>query len=498
MSRALARILKQPTHSPRRVRMPTPDAAVKAVIAADAERIGVQGRPRYPEVSNDRLGRTLSRNELVYACVGVLGDSVAEPMLKVERRDGSSETYAPLLDHPLHRLLMRPNEHMDTAQFFRAYVVSRFIYGRFFAEKLYSPAGAIIGLNPLDPRKMKYKTDTNEAGHTVITAWEWKDGGQTVTFKVEDLLIWEPLDWVEPPAAAVALGSVDSDDAQTDYVRAFFNNAGVPSGLLTVDRQLDQPKVDRIKSNWRAAYGRSSGKQHDLAVLDKGAVYQRIGANLDELQSETVRSVTESRICMAFRVPPLIIYSYSGLLRATYANLPAAYRGFWDLRMRPLLKDIASWLAMTLLESFEGRERVLSGQVRLRWDLSDVAALQEDEDAKHVRANRDLMSGGILINEYREQVGLDPDPEGNYYLRRMGFVAVPWETPADAQNAPAPAALDAPAPGATASRRKARILSRALKAVTVEELSDEIEGEIAAYLAAEYRKAVQAVRQGAE
>lgn len=403
---------------------PSALAEQKAVIATDAQRIGVQGRPRYPDVSADALARTLRRNELVYACVRAKGYALAKPRLLVEKYT-TSDTYEPIIGHPLRRLLARPNDLMDGAAFYRALVTSRDIFGRFVCERLTSQAGATVGLNPLDPSRLKPLTRTDEAGRTVGAGWEWRDGGGSVRFGLDELLIWEPLGWVEPPAAEVALGSVDSDSAQTDYVRSFFNNAGTPAGILKVKGTKTPDQADQIKSKWRQRYGRGGG-QHDLAVLDDNAEYQKIGSGLDELESETVRSVSEARICMAFGVPPLIIYAYSGLLRSTYSNLKEAYSGFWDLTIDPLLGDILSWLSMTLLEEFEGRERVLSEQVRLRWDTSQVAALQEDEDAKHSRARSNLEGGGMLLNEYRAAVGLDRDPQGDYYLRPLSLEPIPW------------------------------------------------------------------------
>jgi HK97 family phage portal protein len=512
VSRAVKNILARAETFGRPSRVGGPGAAVKAVVAADAERIGVQGRPRYPDIGGDSLGRAHRRNELVYACVRVKGNALAKPRLIVETRT-ASDTYEEVVGHPLRRLLIRPNDRMDTADFFRAVVVSRDIYGKVFCEKLLSPAGAVVGLNPLDPRKMRFVTGTDDQGRTVVAGWEWRDGSARVRFAPEELLIWEPLDWVEPPAAEVALGSVDSDSAQTDYVRAFFNNAGVPSGILSLKRQnVQQPEVDRIKERWRASYGRAGGGQHDIAVLDEGAEYQKIGSGLDELESETVRGVSESRICMAFGVPPLIVYAYVGLLRATYANLKEAYSGFWDLTIDPLLGSIASWLTMTLLEEFEGKERVLGELVRLRWDTKDVAALQDDEDAKQTRARENFRAGVTTLNEARNEVGADADPAGDYYLRSVALAAVPYgaveevvegdggegdqgdedggDDPAAVEQAPEGDGLD----NLPKARKLRALATRALKAASVGPIERRLERELRAYLAEEYGRAADAAR----
>jgi HK97 family phage portal protein len=402
------------------------DAEQKAVIVGDAQRIGVQERPRYPDVSPDALGKAYRRNELVYACVRAKADAMADPRLIVEART-SDGTYEEVRGHPLRRLLMRPNDAMDEAAFFKALIVSLDIFGWFVCERLVSQAGALVGLNPLNPAKLTPNEATVEVNGLIqrqLVGYTWRDGGSAIAFTLDQLIIYRPVDWLEPPALEVALGAVDADNAQTDYVRAFFNNAGVPSGILKVRGTYDQPKADHLRMKWRAQYGRGTGRQHDIAVLDDNADYQRIGATIDELNSEALRSVAESRICMVFKVPPLIVYAYVGLLRATYSNLKEAYAGFWDLTLSPLLKAVRAWLTWTLLIEYEPVERLYDEQIRLRWDLTAVAALQDDVDAAQTRARANFQAGALTLNEFRAAIGTLPDPVGDYYLRTVALAPV--------------------------------------------------------------------------
>lgn len=296
----------------------------KTEIAQGAMRIGVQDRPRYPDVSPESLAKAHRRNELVYACVGAKADAMADPRFVVEERQADG-TYQEVAGHPLTMLMMRPNDLMDGAAFLRALVVSKDIFGKFVCENLTSGAGLLVGLNPLNPAKIAPKAEADNQGRQTLAGYVWRDGGSSQTFRTNELTIYAPPEWVSPPAAEVGLGSVDGDNAQTDYVRAFFNNAGVPSGILKVKGTYTQEKTDQLKGKWRANYGRITGSQHELAVLDDNADYQQIGAKLNELSADTLRMVSESRICMVFKVPPLIVYAYVGLLRATYC-LPANAR----------------------------------------------------------------------------------------------------------------------------------------------------------------------------
>jgi hypothetical protein len=66
-----------------------------------------------------------------------------------------------------------------------------------------------------------------------------------------------------------------------------------------------------------------------------------------------------------------------------------------------------------------------------------VPYLQEDTTAKQERALAQFIDGAITLNELREVLGQEPDPQGDYYLRDEHKVAVPaGSSPADMVQAP--------------------------------------------------------------
>jgi HK97 family phage portal protein len=233
---------------------------------------------------------------------------------------------------------------------------------------------------------------------------------------------------------------VDADNAQTDFIRAFFNNGGVPSGIYKVlNRTLTQEQADEIRAKWNAARSRNYGNQQTTAVLDQNGDYQRIGANLDELQGDSLREFTETRVAMAFGVPPFIIYSFAGIQHNTYSNSEEAWRQFWASTMTPWFKKWRTFLSRRLLSEFVSRDLILGERIRLNWDMSQVAALIEDVDKLRDRARKDFVAGGLTLNEFRAIAGEQEDPAGNYYLRAFNLIPVemgsaaepPAEDPAD-------------------------------------------------------------------
>ena len=449
-------------------------------VAGTMERVGVQGLASDPDLDIEKLQRAVKRSEIVYAALRAKADAAKDPRLLVQQRSSGTAEWQEVEGHPLKRLLMRPNDRMDGAQFLQALIVSWDVSRKVYIQKLYAnnnaKTGAVVGLNPLDPSLVKKQRDGT---------YRWGSGKDAVIFQPEHLIIREALGWYDPPPLQVAMGSVDADTSQTDYVRAFFANAGTPYGVLTTEQDLKPAESDEIRNRWRALFS-AIGRRFDVAVLSKGARYERMGANLDELDSETLREFTETRVCMAFGVPPLILYAYAGLKRATYSNLKEAFPAWWETTLTPMFKDWLSWLTWSLLAEFEDEERIYSERVRLAWDFSEVKALQEDETAKQARARENFRAGGISRAEYRAQLGEQATPQDEFFILPLAVQIV----------AVGESVVDTAPTTAGAKQHTARtIATKALKAASTATIERRMERETKQLLGSVYQRVASAVRE---
>lgn len=133
----------------------------------------------------------------------------------------------------------------------------------------------------------------------------------------------------------------------------------------------------------------------------------------------------ESRICAVFGVPPLLVYAVIGLAYVNQrASAKEAHRDFWHNKMGPNFKRKRTWLEHTLLPEWEKKEDIVRRRCRLSWDMTEVAAMQEEVDTKLTRAREDFKAGAITLNQYLSQCGLPRDPSGDYYLRPINQIPV--------------------------------------------------------------------------
>jgi HK97 family phage portal protein len=387
-------------------------------------RVGLRsGRLHYPDTDADNLISWHHRNELAYSCVEKIAQTAIDPELIVETRKDASAPWERDDGHPLCRLFTRPNDRLDGSAFLARWLVMLHVTGTFRARIYRNDLGLPARLVPvLSPARLVPVVEMRSGVPPLH--YEYQDLNFRENVPTEDVFtdsLFDPRDehaGLSP--LAVALGAVDMDAAQTEYVRAFFDNGGVPSGVIQVkNTTLTDLEAEGILARWVRKYARGvHGRQVSPAVLDQNAEYQRIGANLDELASEALSERAEARVCAPFGVPPLLAGALVGLKNQNNrASAGAANKEFWENKVSPLLKRIRIHLTWTLLKEFEGEDRIAAGLVRVNWDLSQVSAMKEDVDAVQKRARENLKAGGITLDQFLEKIGEKPleDRRGQIY-----------------------------------------------------------------------------------
>lgn len=378
--------------------------------------VGVDGTTaRTLDTSPQSLLGQLSLNEIVYACMRERMKVLISPAFLVERRQPDG-TYVTDAEHELTALLRRPGPNIDAATLWRCLEASYASIGRLYIEPVRgSASGTLRGLNPLNP---VYVTERFEDGRLVAYDWQPPDA-PGVRFGPDELIVRRAVDWADVPPLIAALGAVEADQVSNDFMRGFFSNAGVPSGIVKVRGTWTETLTQAFRAKWQERFGPGGMAQGGPAIFDENIEsYQRLGVSLNELDNETLRMFIETRICMCFGVPPLIIYAYAGLLKATYSNLQEAWSSFWDATALPLLKEWAEWINWSLLTLYEDPDDVLLGNVRCRFDPAGLGPYQEDHNAKITQYQAGYEAGTVKLNEVRLVMGLAADPAGDVFKQR--------------------------------------------------------------------------------
>mgnify|MGYP003147130296 CR=1 FL=1 len=352
--------------------------------------------------------QSYNSDAIVYACLRELAVAVTEPNYRVLTATTTEPTQAPQ-NNPLARMLQRPNDQQDFYELLEDLITQLYISGNVYLYKIRNQAGRMIGMRLLRPDRISIKSDAVKG----VESYNYRLDGPEYTIPAADIShmkfpnMSSDLYGLSPlqPAASV----INLDQAQIQFGKTAFQNSGVIGGMLKLSRRIqNEEQANQIRSRWRSTFG--GNNMHKLAILDEDATYEKVGSTMEELAFPALRDMTESRICMVFGVPPIIVGSVVGLDRATYSNYREARQSFFTETMIPLCERLVRFFN----KCFE-YEYANAGY--LDADFTSVAALIEDQNKLSDRLIAQWNAGLISLNEARSGLAMDGLSGGD--LRRL-------------------------------------------------------------------------------
>lgn len=368
--------------------------------------------PGARETLKGAYGDGYALNSAVAACLSALQRTYNEAPVRLYRvmDNGQRE---PVTPHPVLDLLDTPNPGMTGAMLLSYVQYCKAVYGNAYVRKIRAGnpvTGEVVQLWPLSPSTCwpvrergstqfvdyyRYQFGDGERG------WEKIPPTDIIHFRVglddkNHMLGMSPLRQL--------LREVDTDIQTTAMSDRLVRNNGVPGLVVTVPAEAGDIGADAaatIKDKLNQSFGGEG--QGSTAVLTGGATANQYGFNPQQLDLTSLHRLPEERIAAVLGVPAIIAGLGAGLDRATYANFKEAREMFVEATIIPAYVEDDSTLTRQLLREFEDDPTLV-----LAHDLTDMRALQEDENAKYTRLSLALNNQPFMaVNEARADVGLD-------------------------------------------------------------------------------------------
>ena len=361
-------------------------------------------------------------NSAALACLNVLGTAFSEPPLEVFQAKQEGEEK--ILNHPASMLMKKPSPYLS-GNLLNQYIISSIsVAGDSFILKLRNDSGQVVQLYPLIPDQVDVKGNSEE----LITHYEYKQKGQTLHIKREDMIhLREKIDPRNHRRGLAPLRSVLvevlGDAAASQMAAALVKNMGVPGVVISPKNDLSMTSDEA--ENIAEVFGRRFGGENRgrPLVISGGEVdIQTLSFTPRDLEIGKLRHVNEERISAVLGVPAILAGLGSGLANATYSNAKELREFFTEQKLIPMWKNVSNDLTnQLLLEDFED-----DNSYSFKYDLSDVRALSQDEDAEMQRVVQGLNAGFITVAEARKATGFNSDnPNMDVYLRGLTQVEVP-------------------------------------------------------------------------
>ena len=368
------------------------------------------GNASYPDVSFANLASEgYVKSEIVHACIRELAVGAASAHYQVIAPSTEGGTVS-VERGPLYDLMRRPNPAMSWYQFIEQFVTFLQVAGNVYTYKERDRGNRVTALQLLRPDRIRIVPGAYGA-----ESYIYEVDGRDYRLPKDDVC---HLALPNPGGDLYGLSplqtlarTVNLDSAMTDFAKVYFQNAGVPSGLLKLKRRLQtQEEASTIRSRWRSQFGGSSNF-HRVAILDEDADYQQMASAPKDMALSELHNLTESRICSVFQVPAILVGANVGLQRSTYSNYREARMAFHSETLEPMVARILDHL------NFYITDREYGGPEYITVDWSAMRASLDDRTSETTRVTALFGNGVITLNEARSALGFEAIQDGD--VRRI-------------------------------------------------------------------------------
>lgn len=340
----------------------------------------------------------------------------AEFQVYRQRRDGEEEE---IVNHPLQRLIERPNKFYGGQTLWAATLASYHLDGNAYWLKVRNARGFGVTTELWYEPHWNIAPHWPEDGSAYIDYYERHINGQTQQIPVENVVHFR--NGMNPSNTRKGLAPLRSallqvftDQEVSLWVAALCRNMAIPGVMVNPTEAIGMTpeKAEQIKQVWKRKFG--GDNRGEPLILDFPASVEVLGFDPKQMDFAAIHHLAESRIAGALGVPPQLTYLDVANESSSYNNLTTFERIGWEQSLIPAYENFEDTIDSQLLPDFEADP--LARGIFTEFDTSDVRALKEDQNQKEQRAREAWTSGLITMNEAREALGYLPDPSGDFYF----------------------------------------------------------------------------------
>ena len=342
----------------------------------------------------------------IFAAIKTRSEAINRAVLLAERLAPQGRWEPTELTHPLQVIANEPNPEMDGRELFSTLEIHLCIWGR--AHIAIEIGADAIELWPVRPDRLAALPGS---GQTYVRGYRYQGRNGNVFYPDEDIITFS---YHNPrqdrtglsPIAPVRLSADMGIDA-VNYNRKAFSNGGLPDFFMLAEQgaTITNQQKDEFYEQWDKRY-QGAGKAHRPALVSGIKEVKNASFSARELEWLEGLKWTVADAGRVYGVPEPLIGELSS---ATLANINSLTKLFWHNTMMGEVARFESKLNTKLLRRLGYRPESL----RIRFDLSKIDALTEEEEPRRRREVEFLEMGVLSINEVRAGRGMPPIPEGD-------------------------------------------------------------------------------------
>jgi HK97 family phage portal protein len=249
----------------------------------------------------------------VYRSVSIIATAMKQLGIHVYRDDA--------LVTPTPLLIRQPDIKMTRELWMEQTVNSMALSGNFYWLISRNGRGETVNLEVLNPFDVMIQTD---------------DYGNALYYTYRGVIKYELSDlyhggMMAVPGNAYYLGPIQSCQAELlnardtrDYASVWFNDSGIPNGVLKSDQMLSPDQASAAKDAWNATAGAKNG----VAVLGNGLSYQPMYLNPKDSMFIEAQGWNVQQVARLFGIPANMLMASVDGNSMTYTNMEQEQMAF--------------------------------------------------------------------------------------------------------------------------------------------------------------------------
>tara|TARA_R110002126_G_scaffold21862_2_gene78677 strand:+ start:16 stop:1674 length:1659 start_codon:yes stop_codon:yes gene_type:complete len=348
------------------------------------------------------------RMSTVYACVRLLGDTIASlPASAYVRRGRQRLSYAAAYGSA-PGWISRPNPDASRLEFLEQVLASLNLHGNAYVLTVRDDMDEVTELYCINPRGVRIKRDSPDSeiyyevtiGVGVNSENMSTSLASTKTMRLtkRDLL---HIPMFRLPGSLYGLGpiaacrmSIGGAVAAETYAASYFGNAANPGGVIEYTGDLTEEQASDIARDWNMSHT-GPYRAGKIGILSGGASFKPLQLNAQDAQLLDSRRFGVEEIARLFRVPiSLLGHPVAGAM--SFASVEAQNLSFVQHSLRPLLERLEQALSTLLPES--------DGFIKFNLD----ALLRGTTNDRYSSYTTGLREGFLSLNDVRSFEDLSP------------------------------------------------------------------------------------------
>ena len=357
--------------------------------------------------ATDLAGRAAMQLSVVYRCVDLISNSVAQLPIRIYDREKR------LVDGSLSYVVNeRPNNTINRYNFVKLLVSSMLLRGNAYAVIERDSMGEAIALRYVDSDNVTIKAVIGEEDGLTRDIFYVINGRAYEAINVLHLINYT-YDGINGVSTIWhACNSLTIAKSSEDSAKSFFTGGCNVGGILTVNSMMSKEQKEKLKESWQDAFRPASGTPQGVAVLEGSMSYSPVTVKPAEAQLLESRQYNVVDICRFFGVSPTKAFD---LTKSSYSTIEAESLAFLSDTLQPILARVECELQAKLLTQEQRQQFTIS--------FDTTPLLRTDKSSLATYFSTMFNVGALSQNEIRRQIDLPPIAGGDRHYVQVNLMA---------------------------------------------------------------------------